>query len=549
MGKKADNIKHYVDGMELRRIFLAATVYLEQNVETVNSLNVFPVPDGDTGTNMLLTMREVNESAKATKSSRVDVMARAMSNGALRGSRGNSGVILSQFFHGIARGLDNKTAFSGQDLIEALRLACEAAYTAVSKPVEGTMLTVIRGAAETTSHNATPQSNVTEVWEIALAGAKEALQRTPDLLPILREAGVVDSGGLGITVLLEGGLCALKGENLNSLAHLLGNAIGLAEKPGVRQEYMDSTLDQLYGYCIQLLLSGSQMDVLTLQTNIESLANSTVVVGDSSLMKIHTHSFKPDSIVGYVKSIGTLEEINIEDIDEMHNTFITTQKPSNKVADIGVVAVSQGLGLDSVLRSLGVLAIVPGGQSMNPSTQEILQGIDSAQARQVIVLPNNPNVTEAARQASGLSSKVVNILPSNTIPQGIAAMLSFSSEEDMKSNIANMENALATVRTAEITKAVRSSRVNNINISTGQTIGLIDGTLVAACDSDIEALKEIMSSAQPSLGSMITLYWGADATLSEAEVLGEWIHSSLIQVELDLIYGGQPHYRYIISIE
>lgn len=565
---------HNLNGDDLRRAFLTAAQCLETYRDAVNALNVFPVPDGDTGTNMLLTMRAVNEAAGENPGDSAGDVAAAMAQGALMNSRGNSGVILSQFFHGLAQGLRSKDSFGSRDVALAFSSASRAANTAVSKPVDGTMLTVISEAARAvvrhTEDDGIPD-NVLAAWQAALGAAKDALCRTPLQLAVLREAGVVDAGGQGFVILLEGAYRHLSNETidhgdswlsipvLDDDGHVFGDG-SLSSVTSVSQEYLQATQDELYGYCTQFLLSGQEIDIEQLRNQIGSMADSTVVVGNESVAKVHLHTHDPGPIISLAVTLGTISQISMENIDEQHHEFVALhsemaggKKPASGA--LAVVAVASGEGFASLFKELGCAGVVPGGQTMNPSTGDLLEAARNTGAGHVVILPNNSNIVPAANQAADLAqgSPAITVLPSRTLPQGVAAMLSFNPEGETDSNIEGMEQALGEVQTLEVTQAVRDATVKGIEITMGEYIGLHDGEVVATGDSASETLAVAVSAMlkEQARGSfeLVTLYWGEDVSEGEANEAAEIIRQPYPGVDVQVVHGGQPHYHYIASLE
>ncbi len=573
-----------LDGDDLRSAFQVATGYLERYREAINALNVFPVPDGDTGTNMLLTMRSVNQSSSQSPGSSAGEAMAAMAQGAIMGARGNGGVILSQFFQGMSQGLHEKEHCSGEDLARAFKLASEAAYRAVSNPREGTILTVIRELSMVAEEcAATGLTDTVSVWKSALDGAKEALARTPLQLPVLLEAGVVDAGGQGIVTLLEGAWRYLAGEDLEEELELSipitdPLAAGAAptrsaasSHPVVQEEYLAATEEDVYGYCTQLLIHGEGLDVDRIREEISDIGASTVVVGGGALVKVHTHAYDPGKVVSYAVSQGTISQVSMENMDQQHQDFMALHRgrPQAALDDrpggisagastaeaVAVVAVAWGEGFTNLFHELGCSAIVTGGQTMNPSTQELLEAAMSTGAGEVILLPNNPNIIPTAQQAVNLTadqpdpSVKLHLVPSRTIPQGVAAILALTPEGNPDENLESMTRALPSVKTIEVTRAVRPVTLGGISVKEGEYIGLLDGDLVAAGDSDISVLQSALLEAEASDGGLVTLYRGLGIEEEQAEEAADKIRESIPGLEVEVVYGGQPLYQYIASLE
>jgi len=538
-----------VTGQDLREMFAAATTWLEKSAPDVDALNVFPVPDGDTGTNMLLTMRSAMEEAYRAPDRSASGIAQAMAKGALMGARGNSGVILSQIWNGLARGVAEKESLTGSDIAEALQLSSEMAYKGLSNPVEGTILTVIREASAAARAQAdTGDNDLVSVMEATVSAAKESVANTPGLLLVLREAGVVDAGGQGLFVILEGALYYLKGEvermELRKPWVIASNVPVATGMP-----HMVAEDEEAYGYCTNFLLRGEGLDPDKLRGKLAKKGQSLVVVGDESIIRVHIHALDPGGILHYVAPLGTLHEINIRNMDEQHEDFLEMQKNRVMVVDVATIAVAAGEGLTDVFKSLGVTTVVSGGQTMNPSTKDLLHAVESAGSDKVIILPNNKNIVLTANQVQSLTTKTVKVVPTKTIPQGVVALLAFDYETDFEANVQRMEEAKSTVRSIEVTHATRSTKLGEFDIKKKQAIGLLDGDIVAAGDSTTDVLNEVLAGLPLDDAEVITLYYGADTEPAEAEQVSASIREQYPQLQVEAIRGGQPHYNYIVSVE
>ena len=611
---KAGHSRHaFLNGDDLRKAFEAGTRCLERQRDAINALNVFPVPDGDTGTNMLLTMRSVNQESFQTPGSSIGEVMAAMAHGALLGSRGNSGVILSQFFHGLSQGLQGKHGTEGEDLARAFSLASRAADSSVSKPVEGTMLTILRElslAASQYVRRKEGDREVLSVWWAALEAAKDALSRTPQQLPVLRDAGVVDAGGQGVVTLLEGAARYLAGENVDDLELELcvpsdpvsssaGVSVGRpSASPMVHEDYLAVAENELYGYCTQFLIQGPGLDVDRIRSELSDIAESTVVVGTEGLVKVHVHVHDPGPVISYAVGVGTIGQVSMDNIDQQHREFASFHRrqagtletpsvdsssmeassgpggpPQAQKLGTAVVAVARGEGFVRLFNELGCETVVTGGQTMNPSTEELLNAARGTGAREVVLLPNNPNVIPAALQAASVTDQCgpeppsksekpaqdmrLEVIPSHTLPQGLAALLAFNPEASLETNLKSMEGSLATVSTIEVTQAVRSSVISGLEVAEGQYIGLLEGDLIAGGDSALSVLQQALAKAMTvgdSQGEsvspeVLTLYWGADTEESHAREAEEQLRKLIPGVEIEVVYGGQPFYHYIASLE
>jgi len=532
------------DGQELKRILESSTIWLEAHIDFINSLNVYPVPDGDTGTNMYLTMQSALRELSTVSAGPVSSVARALAHGALMGARGNSGVILSQVWRGVAKYLDGKDRLTAHDFAQALREGVATAYKGVMRPVEGTILTVARESAEAAVTCAAERDDFAHVLEGAVKTAKESLDRTPDLLPVLKEAGVVDAGGQGYYTLLQG-----------MLRHLKGEAVAGASpgKAGTKVEHGQGQSES-YGYDIQFLISGNDLPISDIRDTIASMGDSALVVGDSETIKVHVHSADPGKVIGYATTKGALRDVVVEDMQEQYQQFVAGHAKKAVTAaaplsDMAVAAVVNGDGLRKVFESLGASAIVQGGQTMNPSTEELLQAIAGLPTSKVIVLPNNPNVILTAQQAQRMSGKDVVVIPTKTIPQGISALLAFNYQSDLKTNVDIMERAATQIQTIEITRAVRSVQINGLQVEKGQFIGLLNGDLVQAGEELHTVTQAVLESMDTAGYEIITVYWGDAVTEEQAKGLAAWIAERHPDKEVELVEGRQPHYHYIISAE
>jgi len=538
-----------ISGQELREMFVAATAWLEKSVSDIDALNVFPVPDGDCGTNMLLTMRSCIEEAYQAPDRSASAVAQAMAKGALIGARGNSGVILSQIWRGLAQGLAEKESFTGTDLADALSRASMVAYKALSNPVEGTILTVIREAsAAAQAHASAVSDDVGSVMEATVGAAKESVANTPTLLPVLMEAGVVDAGGQGLYTILEGALYYLRGEVEQLKLRrpwMIASSVPLA----ARAPQMLTVEEVPYGYCTEFLLRGEKLDPDKIRRRLNDKGECLIVVGDDSTIRVHIHTLAPGNVIRYATSLGTLHQVSMRNMDEQYQDFLEMQKERMPAADIAIIAVVSGDGLTEVFRSLGAAAIVLGGQTMNPSTKELLQAVESVVSDKVIILPNNKNIVLTAGQVQSLTEKKVEVVPTETIPQGVATLLAFDFEADFETNTQIMKKARSTVKSIEVTRAVRSTQLGKLSIKKKQAIGFLDGDLVAVGDNTTDVLNEVLARLGLEEAEVVTIYYGADTEAAEAEQVSASIREQNPQLQIEVIRGGQPHYNYIVSVE
>ena len=535
-------------GQELKRILAAATAWLERHAEAINALNVFPVPDGDTGINMLLTMRAALAEIANMSEHSVSAIAHAVAHGSLMGARGNSGVILSQLMRGFARALRGKETLNAADFAAAMQEASDTAYKGVIKPVEGTILTVGREAAAEAEAVARESDDLLYVLERTVAAAEASVDRTPTLLDVLAEAGVVDAGGQGLFIIMEGALRFLKGEPMEVVMPVEMATADVGPAP--THEGMQ------YGYCTEFILQGQHLDLNEMRETITSMGDSALVVGDDRLIRVHVHTFHPGQVLEYATSKGILRKIKVENMEDQHQDFLRLsqeegrlQAPVEELSDIGIVVVAPGPGLARVFESLGASAVVPGGQTMNPSTEELLQAIESLGTDNVIVLPNNKNIILAAQQTRELTSKRVVVVPTSTVPQGISALLALNYQADLEANASAMEEAIQRIQTAEITRAVRSVQVNGVEVAEGEIIGLLNGQLTTSGRDLDEVAMEMLRQMEAGRHEIVTVYFGQDVTLGGAEALAERIRADYPEQEVEVIEGGQPYYHYILSAE
>ena len=541
-------------GHELRQAFEAATRCLEQYRDTINALNVFPVPDGDTGTNMLLTMRSAMEQSAPAHTTAVAAIAAGMADGAFWGARGNSGVILSQFFKGFAEGLRDNETCGGADLARAFNLATELAYKSVGNPVEGTMLTVIRSLSLAAQEKLDQSDDDTRsLWETAFLASREALHRTPSQLPVLQEAGVVDAGGMGIVVILGGALGHLTGQDEDQIDLGMEGPLYTLQAPvsvpNIDSDYLSTTEEALWGYCTQFLIEGQDLDLEQIRERFTAMNDSAVVVGDDRYVRVHIHALDPGPALSYGVSLGEMSQIKLENMNQQNREFVSGHRARQEGPALAVVAVAPGEGLARLFRENGCAAVVSGGQTMNPSTLQLLEAAQVAGAGDVIILPNNKNIVAAAEQVAGVENGRLHVVPSCTVPQGVAALLAFNPEEPLEQNLKAMREVLGTVTTVEVTQAVRATTVGGVKVSTGQYLGLLEEQLAAAGESPEMALWSALAQAGLSNDQVVTVYWGADTSQEQAEAVRHALEEQTPGIQVDLVYGGQPHYHYLASVE
>ncbi len=548
------------DGTGLLEAFRAAVANLEAHVDEVNSLNVYPVPDGDTGSNMLATVKAALDEAEGLAGQPAERIAAAISFGALMGARGNSGVITSQIFRGMAEGLGGKKRFNGLDLAHALTEGSKMAYGAVAKPVEGTILTVIRESAVGAVQAAERDNDIEVVLGATLAAAEKSVARTPSLLAILREAGVVDSGGQGLYRLFQGALLHLAGRAPVTAARGTGS--------GAKPSTLVAHADDGFGYETMFLLqaTGHQpLDVDAIRDHLESIGESVLVAGDGRALKVHVHNERPDLVIGYGLGLGSMSRISVENLDnqardvrESRAAEFTGSEPALQASTNGsspvtpalaVIAVTAGDGLAATFRDFGVAEVVVGGQSANPSTGELLEAVEAVAAREVLLLPNNPNVVLAARQVASMSKRPVQVVPTRNAAEGFAALLALDPAIDAETNVAPMTEAGRSIQSFVVTEAVRDATIGRKKVKRGQTIALDPDDGLIAVDSDREAcVIAAMASLRPGF-ELVTLFYGDGADLAESEAMARRIGGVVPGTEVEVRHGGQPFYRYLIAAE
>ncbi len=535
-----------ITGSDLVRCVKAGCIRLEHNRDQVDQLNVFPVPDGDTGTNMYLTLLSAVKEAEKHSTEPLGKVAKAVSMGSLMGARGNSGVILSQIFRGIARLLDGKAEANAMDLAQALRAGSDTAYKAVMKPVEGTILTVIREIARACEKEAQEGNDILGTLLAGLQEGQRTLEKTPSMLPILKEAGVVDSGGQGIIYFLAGAIDGLAQEKDIQL-DVYKEKIALQQPGAILQE--EISLD--FQYCTELLIKGEKLDPDDIKDHLQPLGDSMLVVGEDEIVKVHIHSNHPGKVLETALQFGQLSDIKInnmlEEVHENRNNFVPAAPVFAK--KIGLVAVGAGDGIVGILQSLGVDIVVQGGQTMNPSTEDLLIACNEVSAAAVIILPNNKNIIMAAQQVKELCEKQVEIVTSCSVMQAISALIAYNPEGDLQEIAAAMNEEMSKISYAEVTHAVKDSAINGLQIEEGDVIGMIDGKIRLKGTAVEQVVMDLLAEMASADSELITLLYGDDLEEAAAQSLTEKIAELYPQCEVEMHYGGQPHYSYLLSVE
>lgn len=522
----------------LRSFFCGGCGFLAANKDSVDALNVFPVPDGDTGTNMSLTMQSaIKELDSLTNASQV---ASAVSTGALMGARGNSGVILSQLFRGFAQGVGERNLLTAGEFAFALQKGVELAYKSVMKPVEGTILTVSKAVANGAMQKAQESTDVFEVLTFALEQGKIALENTPNLLPVLKQAGVVDAGGKGFLVIMEGGLRALKGEAVEQQIFV--------DAPPVVKSPQQIDAEIVFQYCTELIIKGGNLSTETIKSFLLEKGDCLLVVGTEDLVKIHIHTNDPGSVLGYAVGLGTLHDIKIENMKDQHRETLFLDQAEAEI-NCAVIVVAAGDGLARIFTSLGAVRVINGGQTMNPSAEDLVTAINGVAAKEVVILPNNSNIILTARQAATLVNKPVSVVPTKSLAQGLAAMLAYEEDQSADQNEEKMTQAFSHIKTGEVTYAVRDSSYNGISIKENDILGIYDGAIVTTGQDVHQVVTGLVEKMVSEDNELITLFYGEQVAKEDAEQLAAQVAGDFPHLEVEVHYGGQPLYYYLISLE
>lgn len=536
-----------INGKLLAQMFISGANNLYNKKQIVNDLNVFPVPDGDTGTNMSMTVQNMAKSLQEVQTDSVTKVADLMSFATLRGARGNSGVILSQFFRGMSKSLKGKTLCEPYDFAKALKQGSDTAYNAVMNPTEGTILTVARAVSDAAL---SADNDITSIIEAAVESGSKTLLKTPDMLPALKKAGVVDAGGQGWIFILEGALEYLKTGEIVSAQ--INNA-ETSSYSAPAQQHAD-TENIKYMYCTEFIVEkkDSGADVVSFRKSIENHGDCMLVIDDDDIVKVHIHTNNPGFILECAIKMGTLINIKIDNMKHQHQSLIVEQSKKEEEKphkEYGFVSVCAGSGIAGILRDLGIDVVIEGGQTMNPSTDDFLKAVKEINADNIFVFPNNKNIILAANQASELSKKNVTVIPTRSIPECISAMLKFSDNNDAAANEELMNRAASKVKTGQITYAVRDTVVDNKNIAEGDILGLSGSKIVSTGKSVDDVLISLTDEISDDDTEFITLYYGEDISKEDAQHAAEMLEERLDEIEIDVKYGGQPLYYYIISAE
>ena len=552
-----------LDGNRFAEMIIQGTNNLAANAKYVDALNVFPVPDGDTGTNMNLSITSGAKEVKKQIQGHIGLVGSALSKGLLMGARGNSGVILSQLFRGFSKYIENKQEINGQEFAAAFEAGVETAYKAVMKPVEGTILTVAKDSANKAVQIAKKQNDIVLIMEEVVKEAQASLNRTPDLLPVLKEVGVVDSGGQGLVFVYEGFLAVLKGE---ALPETLSSRINMDEL--VNAEHHKSvqshiqTEDIEFGYCTEFMVKleaeKQPFSEETFRLDLSKHGDSLLVISDERLVKVHIHAEHPGEVLNYAQTYGSLVNMKIENMREQHSNIVSKREteaqvsspaPKPKVQEYGIVAVSMGKGIAELFKSIGAHAIIEGGQTMNPSTEDIVQAIKNANAKKVIILPNNKNIIMAAEQAAEMAEVEAAVVPSKTVPQGMTALLAFNPSASLEDNKTAMSEALKNVKTGQITFAVRDTSIDGLSIEKDDFMGIFDGKIIVKNKDKVLASEELLRQMMDEDSEILTILTGEDASEDDVQRLTDFVESNFEDIEVEVHDGGQPLYAFIFAIE
>ena len=553
-----------LDGKRFAEMVIQGANHLAANAKMVDALNVFPVPDGDTGTNMNLSMTSGAKEVKNNVQDHIGKVGIALSKGLLMGARGNSGVILSQLFRGFSKAIETKAHISGDDFAHAFDAGVETAYKAVMKPVEGTILTVAKDSAKKAVQAAETSNDIIVIMEEVLKEAKASLKRTPDLLPVLKEVGVVDSGGQGLVFVYEGFLAVLKGEKLPDTpsASLSMDELVNTEHHKSVQGHIN-TEDIEFGYCTEFMVRFEQVktanhpfDEGIFRNDLSKLGDSLLVVADEDVVKVHIHSEQPGEVLSYGQKFGNLINMKIENMRQQHTNIVgdthiapvAKQLPKEQ-QEYGIVAVSMGSGIADLFKSIGAHAVIEGGQTMNPSTEDIVKAVKEVNAKKVFILPNNKNIIMAAQQAADVSEEDIYVIPSKTVPQGLSALLAFNPSAELETNKGTMNDALKHVKTGQITFAVRDTQIDGLEIEKDDFMGIAEGKIIVKNKDKGIVAEDLLSQMLDEDSEILTIIYGEDVSQEEVNKLTQFVEENYEDVEVEIHNGKQPLYSFIFSIE
>ncbi|MED4515744.1 DAK2 domain-containing protein [Bacillus subtilis] len=548
-----------LNGRTFAEMILAGAQNLSQNASAVDALNVFPVPDGDTGTNMNLSMTSGAREVEQMDTDDIGKVGSALSKGLLMGARGNSGVILSQLFRGFSKSIETKKEINALEFAAALQAGVDMAYKAVMKPVEGTILTVAKDAAKKAMILAEKETDITALMTAVTEEAEASLNRTPELLPVLKEVGVVDSGGKGLLCVYEGFLASLKGETVPQKAVLPSLDDMVSAEHHKSAQSMMNTEDIEFGFCTEVMVRLDQtkreFDEGTFRQDLSQFGDSLLVIADESLAKVHIHAEEPGNVLNYAQHYGELIKIKIENMREQHTSIISQEsKPAYNETPpakqpYGIVTVAMGEGISDLFKSIGASVVIEGGQTMNPSTEDIVDAVKSVNADTVFILPNNSNIIMAANQAASVVDEQVFVIPAKTVPQGMSALLAFNPDQEAEANEANMLSAIQQVKSGQVTFSVRDTHIDGKDIKKGDFMGILNGTIIGTSENQLSAAKMLLSEMIGEDDEIVTILYGEDASQEEAEQLEAFLSEKYEEIEVEIHNGKQPLYSYIVSAE
>lgn len=546
-----------INGKLFAEMIIQGAQNLSNHADLVDSLNVYPVPDGDTGTNMNLTMTSGRESVEENLSQHIGELGKTYSKGLLMGARGNSGVILSQLFRGFSKNLEAYDEINAQQLAESFKAGVETAYKAIMKPVEGTILTVARDAADAAMRKVEETEDCIELMTYILEEAEISLENTPNLLPVLKEVGVVDSGGKGLVVVYAGFLKALKGETVSAETAKL-------DKDSLVNEEHDfhgviNTEDIVYGYCTEMMVRFGKnkkvFDEQTFREDMSTYGDSLLVINDDEIVKVHVHSEKPGDVFNYGQQYGELIKLKVENMREQHREVVKKEQVSQSDAqtpetvETAVIAISMGDGISELFKSMGATHMIRGGQTMNPSTEDIVKVIEQSQCKRAIILPNNKNIMMASEQAADIVGAEAVVIPTKSIPQGIAALFNYDESDALEVNKTRMVESLEAVTSGSVTYAVRDTKIDGVEIKKDAFMGLVEDKIVTSNENEFETVKGLLSEMIQDDSEIITMIVGEDANASLTSDIETWLETSYPEIELDQHDGQQPVYQYLFSVE
>lgn len=541
-----------INGHDFYNMVVNASNRLLEESDFVNALNVFPVPDGDTGTNMSMTFKAAVKEIENLNSESISETSKKLAKGALMGARGNSGVILSQILRGISKGLEGKTSVDSAELANAFVEGSKAAYKAVMKPTEGTILSVIRAASEGAIKS--DKTDIVELLNEVVKEAKVMLDRTPDLLPALKKAKVVDSGGMGLYIILQGMHDALKDDIKAEIKDIVANGSTGTNAQGTEE------IDIKFGYCTEFIILGDASKAKAFQDEIEPLGDSMIVVGYDDVIKVHIHTNDPGLVLSKAVTVGELSKIKIDNMREEHRELLTSKEEQEAAKQVeaevaaekkkyAFISVAMGEGITHVLKDLGVDYVIEGGQTMNPSTQDMMECISKLNADHIFILPNNKNIIMAATQASEISEKDVRVIPTKSIPQGITCITMFNAEHEVDENEAALMEALELVKTGSVTYAVRDTEMDGIEIKEGNMLGLVEGKINKVGNDYFEVAEEVLESMVDEDSELITIFYGKDVDESKIEEFTEKLEEKYEDCDVQFYKGDQPLYYFIMAVE